>query len=77
MKNPYTHSSREFDINPRFTFVGENQASLCSALCTWSLNLAKHQEGFLASLPGTEEKEVLASTSRQPSRDFLALLPRN
>jgi hypothetical protein len=52
--------------------VGENQAFLCSALYTWSLNLAKHQEDFLAPLPGIEEKEVPASTLRHQEAAALA-----
>jgi hypothetical protein len=47
----YTQSPR-VRYKPSSHLRGENQPSLCSALCIWSLNLAKHQEDFLAPLPG-------------------------
>jgi hypothetical protein len=44
MNDPYTHSSPRVRYKPLSHLHGENQASLCSALYSWSHNLAKHQE---------------------------------
>jgi hypothetical protein len=43
MKDPYIHSSPRVRYKPSSHLRGENQASLCSALYSWSLNLVKHQ----------------------------------
>jgi hypothetical protein len=41
MKDPCTHSSPRVRYKPSSHLRGENQASLCSTLCTWSLNLVE------------------------------------
>jgi hypothetical protein len=46
MKDPYTHHSSRVRYKPSSHLRGKNQAFLCSALYSWSLNLAKHHLGI-------------------------------
>jgi hypothetical protein len=50
MKDPCTHSSPRVRYKPSSHLRGENCASLCSTLYSWSLNLAE------ASLPGADQE---------------------
>jgi hypothetical protein len=46
---------REFDINPRVTFVGKITLP-CAEHYSWSLNLAKHQRIFWRHCRGTSRR---------------------
>jgi hypothetical protein len=56
MKDPCTHSSPRVWYKHSSHLRGENQASLCSALYSWSLNLAKHQAIFWHHCRGTSRR---------------------
>jgi hypothetical protein len=62
----------EFDIKPWVTFMGENCASLCSSVYSWSLNLAEASSIF----SGAIAEELVEGSSQKSLHHQLVQTPK-